>query len=482
MAWFAASLLLPWLAAYVLVGCCDRAARHDGAALLLHASLAMGIGVGLSSCGYFLWMFLAGPPGTFYHACDLTVFAAISLAGLFFRPAATTADNPSELPFAAGLRWQRFLLAAFVAALMLAVLGAVGVYWKDPMGDWDAWAIWNQRARFLFRAGDQWQQALSPIFFHPDYPLLLPSSNARLWSYLGAEATWAPWLLGVLFTFATLGVLTAGLWRLRSRSQGLLAGLVLLGMVPFLQRGAWQYADVPLAFFILAAVLLLILYDAAERPRAGLLLLCALMAGLAAWTKNEGLLLPIALPAARAVVLWRRRCLRRAPRELLYWMVGIAPVLAMVAIQKLCLTGDNDLVSNQTWQASLRQLIDVSRYWQVTQALVLYTLRIARPFAVVLPLCLLFLGRARNGAVDRRGLPVAIIVLVLQLASYFLAYLLTPWDLHWHLTSSADRLLLHLCPLGLFILFLWFATPEEVFAEEAEKRLRSDEGDLGHPS
>jgi hypothetical protein len=468
MAWFAASLLLPWLAAYMLVVCCDRAARHDAAAFFLHAGLAVGLGAGLSSCGYFLWMFLVGPPGTLYHACDLTLLAAVCWFGLLFRSGTATVCSPPEVPSATELRWQRFLVATFVAALTLAVLGAVGMYWKDPLGDWDAWAVWNQRARFFFLAGDQWQEALSPIFYHPDYPLLLPSSNARLWSYLGVDAAWAPWLLGILFTFATVGILTAGLWRLRSRSQGLLAGLALLGMVPFLQRGAWQYADVPLAFFILAAVLLLVLYDAAERPPTGLLLLSALMAVLAAWTKNEGAMLPIVLPVARAFVLWRRHSSQQGPRELLCWIIGVSPVLAMAAIQKLCLTGDNDLIGNQTWEASLRQLTDPSRYWHITQALMLYGLRIVRPFAVVLPLCWLFLGRASHRRPGQRGLPLAIMVLVLQLASYFLAYLLTPWDLPWHLASSADRLLLQLCPLCLFILFLWLATPEEVFAEQTD--------------
>ena len=92
----------------------------------------------------------------------------------------------------------------------------------------------------------------------------------------------------------------AGVSRLRSRSQGLLAGLVLIGLVSFLQRGTLQYADVPLAFFILSAVLLLVLYDASERPQRGLLVLSGLAAGLAAWTKNEGLLLLLVLPAALA--------------------------------------------------------------------------------------------------------------------------------------------------------------------------------------
>ena len=263
-----------------------------------------------------------------------------------------------------------------------------------------------------------------------------------------------------------MGVLTAGLWRLRSRSQGLLAGLALLGIVPFLQRGAWQYADVPLAFYLLAAVVLLVLYEAAERPSMGLLLLSGLMAGMAAWTKNDGLPLLVILPATRAMILWRRSSARQIPKEFLYWVLGAAPLLSMVATQKLGLIGSNYLVSDRTWEAVLGQLVDGSRYWQVIQALVLYTARIARPFAIVLPLSALLLGRASKAAAGRHGLAGAALVLALQLAGYFLVYLLTPCDLQWHLATSADRLLLQLCPLCLLVLFLWLATPEEAFAED----------------
>ena len=137
----------------------------------------------------------------------------------------------------------------------------------------------------------------------------------------------------------------------------------------------------------------------------------------------------------------------------------------------------------------MRQLVDPSRYWQITQILLLYA-NWHRPT---------FRGRAaalrvasRPGAESRaggRGLPGAMIVLSLQLAGYFLTYLLSPWDLHWHLASSADRLLLQLCPLGLLVLFLWLATPEEIFGQSfspasalhGEKSLGTAEGGCATP-
>ena len=360
--------------------------------------------------------------------------------------------------------------------MVLAAIGAVGIYWQTPLGDWDAWTIWNQRARFLFRAGQQWRQAFSPEFAHTDYPLLLPSSNARLWSYLGTDCPWAPWLLGTLFTFATVGVLVSGVCRLRSRSQGLLAGLVLLGMVPFVQRGALQYADVPLSFFFLSAVVLLAHYDASERPGRGILVLSGLLAGLAAWTKNEGALFLLVLPVARCAATWRRCGAREVFRELVYWTAGALPVLAVVALQKVCLAGSNDLVDGQNWQATVARLLDPHRYWYVAQALMLNALRIARPFAVVLSLCFLLLGVAKKRARGTAGLPTAGAVLPLMLAGYFLVYVTTPCDLHWHLATSAGRLLLHLWPLCIMVLFLCLATPEESWAEESA----ADGNSCGH--
>lgn len=285
------SLLLPWFFAYVLLRRCDPDARGTGAARWLHACLAVGIGLGLSSCTYFIWLFCFGPPGRVFWVVETLGFAAGGLLGLTrgrVRPSRVAV--PAALPPSAR-RWQSILAAAFIAALVFDAVGFGARCAARPHGEWDAWVIWNARARFLFRSGDDWRQAFHPAQAHGDYPLLIPLTNARCWCCLGCDSEWTPALVAACFTFAAAGALAAGVCRLQSRSQGLLAGMVLLGTKAFVTLGAAEYADVPLAFFILASVLLLGLDDAAEQSSPGLLLLAGLCAGLAAWTKNEGILL-----------------------------------------------------------------------------------------------------------------------------------------------------------------------------------------------
>ena len=59
----------------------------------------------------------------------------------------------------------------------------------EPHGQFDAWYIWNARARFLFRGGAYWADGFSPLVAHADYPLLIP----LIISILLARLT-APWL------------------------------------------------------------------------------------------------------------------------------------------------------------------------------------------------------------------------------------------------------------------------------------------------
>lgn len=477
MTWYFLSLAIPVLAAYALVARCDCGAPKNANTSYLRLSLATGIGLGLASSAYFLWLFFVGVPGPLYHVCECVTFAGIALAGVAVRrdrasPCMDSSDSAIVSPSA--VAWQRIVLTVFIAAIVLAGIGAWANYRYNPMGDWDAWSIWNQRARGLFRGGENWRQAFAVGFIHTDYPILVPCGNARAWSYLGVERPWTPWLFGTLFTFAAVGTLTTTVTRLRSRSQGLLAGITLLGITAFLNRGTTQYADVPLAFFMLAAVASLVLYNVSQRPNRGLLLLSGLTAGMAAWTKNEGLLFLLALPAAQAAVVWRRDQTRKFASETLCWIVGALPILAVVILQKACIDGANDLVGGQGWEATLNRVFDPSRYGYIIAAFIRYGLRTSQFFALMLPVAFLLLGPAANRSGFSRGLRLACTALGLMLIGYFFVYVTTPAELHWHLFTSTDRLLLHVWPLALLVLFLHLATPEELLMYETNTAHRHD--------
>jgi hypothetical protein len=465
MVWLVASLLSPWFFAYVLLRRCDHGARRAAAGPWLHACLAVGMGLGLSSCAYLAWLLCFGPPGRIYWIAETLGFAGgglLGLAGGRLRPS-TVAAPAGAVPPSGRRRWQAILAAAFVAALAFDALGMAGRYVVHPHGEWDAWAIWNARARFLFRSGNDWRQAFHPAQAHGDYPLLIPLANARCWLCLGRDSQWVPALVGALFTFAAAGALAAGVCRLRSRSQGLLAGMVLLGTKAFVNLGAAQYADVPLAFFILATVLLLGLDDASERSSRGLLLLAGLSAGLAAWTKNEGLLFLVVVLIARCIVARRRSSGRQALGQLALLLAGAAPALGVVILFKLSLAGNNDLLSGQSWQASLPRLADPWRYWLIVKALVFNVVALAKAYVLVLPLCFFLLGRAPQR--PRLALLGMVSVLLMMLVGYFFIYVTTPLELAGHLRTSIDRLLLQLWPAAILAIFLSLSDPVQLLAE-----------------
>jgi len=66
------------------------------------------------------------------------------------------------------------------------------------------------------------------------------------------------------------------------------------------------------------------------------------------------------------------------------------------------------------------------------------------------------------GEKNRKGLWMLTLLLLLTFAGYFAIYLITPHPLEWHLKYSVDRLMFHLFPMYLLIIFLAAGKPEDV--------------------
>lgn len=373
--------------------------------------LALGIGLGLSSLTYWLSLLGLGQAGPL-----CLVFEGVLILALKPRPASPKKD----LPPAPGWLWM-----LFGASQLLALAGLLYRHASHPHGDWDAYAIWNCRARFLYSAGADWACAFSEPWSHPDYPLLVPVAVVRLWTLAGHPGQWAPQLLSAAFWVATQLFLSAWLWRGGRPTAALFCGC-LLPLPGYLDQVSALYADVPLSFFLLAVPLLL-----GPAP-----VLAGLCAGLAAWTKSEGVL----------PVLWGGLWLLRGRRakDLAWFALGCLPGLATLLAFKLSF--QLAALSWLTTSHPLTQMADLSRLKLVLSH---WLWRACGGGALASLHGLLWLAVAAVGLDRRRSFQASHFFLLATTASYLWIYWISPYPLAWHLETSCDRLLLQLWPLSL---------------------------------
>ncbi len=473
------ALLVPVAIGFVVVTALWPADRRPDQTFLLKACLALGWGLGVASWTFFLWLVVAGAlePGLWVaEAAILGLLLAGSLVLLrFTRPTTSLPATPGSeetLP--------RLLTTAFVLVVFARGAQIVGYNVLYPHGHGDAYFIWNLKARFLYRGGEDWRLIFTfpnpddtkPPASPPDYPLLLPATVARAWWYRGIEATRDPALIALAFTIGGYLLLYAAVTALRGRGQGAVAGLALAATPLYAFLGSAQVADVPLSFYMLAAVALFALHDAAGGASRRWVVLAGMMAGLAGWTKNEGLLFLVVLFFTRLTVVAPRRGLRAAARESAAFLAGLLPFACLLGYYKVALVPEtNYLLEGQGGQTTLDRLTDWSRYRLVVAALVLQLIPGFQAhwstigyIVLLAPIYRLLLGRAPADA--WQAAVTARRVVLLMLLGYVSIYLTTPLGLQEHLKSSLHRVLMHLWPLALFWFALAIASPEEALARD----------------
>ena len=435
---------------------------------LLTASVGAGVGFGICSCLYFLWLVLFGPRIAGLAIVEGSLCAAIVAAAIL-----AARRNPGAASGAAAGQGPVWLTLAFTAAAAIAVLIFVLSSLTNPDGGWDAIAIWNLRARFLFRGGEWWRDAFSARipWAHADYPLLVPGIVAMSWAFAGKDSTLLPVSIGFLFLAATAGVLIATLGILRGRIQALIAGTLLLAAGAFVQVSGYQYADAPRGFYILATLALLCLEDQ-YRGAPGLAGLAGASAGFAAWTKNEGLLFLAAIVLARAFALIRFQGARPAARQMSLFAAGLIPVLAVVGIFKVKFAPPNDLIAPHAGNSVAANLLDGWRYVTVVTAFVKQALTTGGfivPVILVLAVYL-YLVKARIHPTARMTVHTLGLTIALMLAGDFGVYQLLSYALDFQLRTSLDRIFLQLWPAALLAFFFVANTPQlEARFEEKPK-------------
>jgi 4-amino-4-deoxy-L-arabinose transferase-like glycosyltransferase len=402
----------------VAVGFPSRAASRPEALFRVAAGAAIGFGV--SSAWFAARLMASGhPPGRVDQA--LLCAAGISLWAVFGRKA-----RGERGPIDAAPRW---LWALFALACAVAAAAFVEHTLRFPDGGWDAWMIWNVRARFLARAAD-FRTAFSPDLLymtHQGYPWLLPGAVAQ--GFLAAgETPMVPVIISALFGILAVAVVSFGLASREGTRWGLLAGLAVLTFPRFVISWADQQSDMPLAVYVALACLLLPASSARELWLAGV------VAGLGVWTKNEGSLYAAALAGAFFIR-------NRNPRGALAFAAGALPFAALLFWFKVTLAPPNALRAFSTGASLLRNATDLQR-WGELLLLTLRRLVYFQDFALWLVAAIaVAIFFARRGPFSPVG-----VALAAACAAFGVVYVLQPFELDWIFRTSVNRLVAQLWP------------------------------------
>jgi len=436
--------------------------------LVLIISLGIPLGFGISACLYFFWSYFLNPSFPGFWLVEILLIFALLWASWKNKILFTTL-----IPDWKKWTWSDWAFGILFLVVFIAAMASFDAYTKaNPHGRYDAWAIWNVRARMLARGGEHWKDVFIPQVFHADYPLLVPLTIARSWVMAGTESQRIPPAVAGLFTFANPGLLTGALLALKKKQTAFLAGIILLTTPWFVYFGSLQFADLPLAACILSSGISLAigLIDRAFSWRW--IILSGLSAGLAGWVKNEGqlfLLVFTGVSVILALIIFQRHNRIIFFRSLL---AGVSLPLITIFLFKLTLAPANDVVDTGNLGQSISQLLSLPRYGEVISALQNYPKGFGGwlvPIPLVFIVFWVLMGPVLNKE-NRSAILALTGLLMLQWVGYFLIYVITPHGLQTHINQSYDRLLMHLYPLFLFFLFLFLPPLKDLLPQQENSK------------
>ncbi|HYP39166.1 MAG TPA: glycosyltransferase family 39 protein [Chloroflexia bacterium] len=344
---------------------------------------------------------------------------------------------------------------------MLVAVTAVG----RPLEVWDSWVNWSMKARIIFMDG-----YISPAVYadpsravtHLDYPLMVPLTEAWFFGWLGIPDDRLAGVPSVLFYLSLVTVCYA---VVRARGGGqtgaLLAASVVATMSLLAGLASIVFAEMPLALFTVIAGLYLLKW--LEGGPAGTLLVASLGAGLALWTKKEGVLLLAALcVAALATNFGRRRAWQGVGALVLGAALFAGPWWAFTALNGI-VNRSFLPITPDTFQANIGRLPTIAQF--ELNSLLNGWWSYIWPLAGIVAIFVLFVRKHPGPRTEKMLLATALLYIPLAGLIYVFSDFV-PYE--QHVLSSIDRVLAPIAPL----LVVWVAF--QVDAQHLDSRLTPD--------
>ncbi|QKJ29633.1 hypothetical protein HQ865_07660 [Mucilaginibacter mali] len=344
------------------------------------------------------------------------------------------------------ISWQRIKAINATGFIVIAGVLLLTIYFvlhAPKYGSWDAIAIWNIHAKFAY-----YPHAFSQVYKnagaypHLDYPLMLPGAIAFLWHTFGQISITVPVLLSYTFFIAVPLLVYYAL-------KG--AGLPVAGMVTlvifiidgnFKEIAISQCADTILSALILTVFILY--QNKAARQRENHTWLLGFICASCGWVKNDGLLFCLVFSVFFILLNYKNIAV------ILRYVAGLAIPLLIIGSFKIYYAPPSDLISAQNKQFSslYSVLTDADRYLIIAKYFI-STVFTNYAYALIVIFGLLVYNR-------RAFLKFPFAIIGAMLAAFFAVYLVSPYELKWHLYTSLYRVYQQLYPALIYLLMLSF--------------------------
>ncbi len=433
------------LALAIAIGCaamwrpiaCLFESQPRWAVLTLIAGAGAAFGIGATSILFFLVNLIA--PGIFW--VDWMVEIAV-LGWLIFEA------RKMQLAKPVASRPDVIAALALTAVVALSTVAMTQAWELHPFGNWDAWSIWNLRAKFLLAGKLAWSPLLSHT--HPEYPLMLSGAVARLWA-AGGQLEMAPKAIGYTFFLALIAIVTGGVAMMRGSLAGLIAGLTLASTATFIDEAPTQYSDIPIAAFFAAAVIFVLI----DRP-----IWAGVFAGFALWTKDEGAMFCVLLLAA--VTIFRMRHLVRVA-------IGMIPGAAVYLFFKIALAPH---VTGLFGTGTFARLTNGGRWGVVLGGVLSQVVSLGASWMHPALILIAFAIGVRLRIDSRRDAYMLTALAGAMIAGYCAVMVAQSNDVLWQTNTAASRLVLQWWPVAIVAAMTWLRPAEELMVTEAAKKKR----------
>lgn len=409
--------------------------------IFLKLSIASPLGIGITTFFLFAWK-LFGLDHVSYIFFEISIVLIVLVMMLLvhhnaFKSIKIHIPKPSSLI-------DKLLLITLFISVVISVGSYLLIVLTHPHGREDAWSNWNLIARFIY-GSDNMSNALDYLASStfPGYPFMLGLAVANGWIFIGEVSTRVPIIVSALFTYSIPGILFFALLKIKGFRVACIATILVCS--PWLANfGSFLMSDIPLAVFYLISGIFIALYLHSSHSK--MLIFVGLAAGLATWTKNDGI--PFVFVITIVIVFIAIQ--RKENKVFSDFILGLILPLTMVGIYKIFLAESGNIVSTES--TTLLRLADFSRFQIVLNHFAKTTSSYGdSPIGYFWVLFLLTLIIGIN--IRRLSTYYLFFIVIFQYSIYFAVYMITPLDLQWHLNTSMFRVLTHLAPLCTFSVF-----------------------------